>query len=79
MNESQTSSLEGLPHALLKHVETLRTLMSTMDEDDVQSEEPKGQAAQVIDMEKMVSMPLESIEYTMLTSFLEDILGTTRR
>ena len=79
VNESKKSNLEGLPHAVLKHVETLRALMSTMDVNGIQNEEPKSQAGQVVDMEKMVSMPLESIEHTTLTSFLEDIFSTTRR
>jgi len=79
VNESKKSNLEGLPHAVLKHVETLRALMSTMDVNGTHDEEPINKAGQVVDMEKMVSMLLESIEHTTLTSFLENILSTTRR
>ena len=79
VNESQKPNSEGFPHAVLKHVETLRALMSTMDVNGIHNEEIKNQTGQVVDMEKMVSMPLESIEHRAITSFLENILSTTRR
>jgi len=56
VNESQKSNLEGLPHAVLKHVETLRALMSTMDVNGTHDEEPIYKAGQVVDMENMVSI-----------------------